>query len=72
MRRLMILLVAGFFLGSGAGFAGEKRALTFDDLIACKRLKDPQISPDGKQIAFTVQTMNEAENSSRTDIYLIS
>ncbi|MGC9364262.1 MAG: prolyl oligopeptidase family serine peptidase [Fidelibacterota bacterium] len=61
-----------FIVVSGAGFAGEKRALTFDDLIACQRLKDPQISPDGKQIAFTVQTMNEADNSSLTDIYLVS
>lgn len=72
MHRRMILLMTILIVGSGAGFAGEKRALTFDDLIACQRLKDPQISPDGKQIAFAVQTMNEADNSSRTDIYLVS
>jgi dipeptidyl aminopeptidase/acylaminoacyl peptidase len=54
-----------------SGMAAEKRALSFDDLIACRRLKDPHFSPDGQWIAFTVQTMNEAENNSRTDIFLI-
>ncbi len=68
MMTLVVLLVSGMTIGN----AMEKRALSFDDLIACQRLKDPQFSPDGKQIAFAVQTMNEAENNSRTDIYLIS
>lgn len=51
--------------------AAEKRALSFDDLIACRRLKEPHFSPDGQWLAFTVQTMNEAENNSRSDIFLI-
>lgn len=72
MRKTTILLLGCLAFGVIMGNATEKRALTFDDLVACKRLKDPQISPDGKLIAFAVQTMNEAENNSRTDIYLIS
>jgi dipeptidyl aminopeptidase/acylaminoacyl peptidase len=65
--KLVVLLV----LLSLMGIAAEKRALSFDDLIACRRLKDPHFSPGGQWIAFTVQTMNEAENNSRTDIFLI-
>jgi len=69
--RMMTVLTVCLVFGMTAIHAVEKRALTFDDLIACKRLKDPRISPNGKRIAFTVQIMNEAENNSHTDIYLI-
>ncbi|MBU0713616.1 S9 family peptidase [bacterium] len=65
---LLLCLLFGVIMVNADG----KRALTFDDLVACKRLKDPRISPDGQLIAFTVQTMNEPENNSRTDIYLVS
>ncbi len=49
-----------------------KRALTFDDMMACKRLSAPALSPDGKQVAFAVTTVNEEENSSHTEIYLMN
>jgi len=65
---LLLCLLFGVIMVNADG----KRALTFDDLVACKRLKDPRISPDGQLIAFAVQTMNEPENNSRTDIYLVN
>jgi len=65
------MLVVLLILLTLSGKAAEKRALNFDDLIACRRLKDPRFAPDGQWLAFTVQTMNEAENNSRTDIFLI-
>ena len=36
-------------------FAQSKHPLTFDDMVAMHRLSDPQISPDGKWIAYTVK-----------------
>ncbi len=72
MLKKTTVLLGCLIMGVMMGYATEKRALTFDDLVACKRLSDPQMSPDGQLIAFTVQTMNEAENNSRTDIYLIT
>ncbi len=54
-------------------FAQEtKRAMTFDDMMACKRLSAPQLSPDGKRVAFTVTTVNEKENSYHSEIYLMN
>jgi len=50
----------------------EKSALTFDHLIGCKRLRDPQFSPSGEWISFAVQTMNETENSSQTVIWRVA
>ncbi|HCK99908.1 MAG TPA: S9 family peptidase, partial [Candidatus Marinimicrobia bacterium] len=72
MKSKLFFLGLIFFFGVIMVYANPERALTFDDLIACQRLKDPQFSPDGSRIAFAVQTMNEAENKSRTDIFLIS
>ncbi|MDO9548382.1 MAG: S9 family peptidase [Candidatus Marinimicrobia bacterium] len=72
MSKTTTVLLGCLIFAVTMGNATEKRALTFDDLVACKRLKDPQMSPDGQMITFTVQTMNEAENNSRTEIYLIT
>jgi len=72
MKSKLFFLGLIFFFGVIMVYANPERALTFDDLIACQRLKDPQFSPDGSRIAFAVQTINEAENKSRTDIFLIS
>src|SRR5437762_2967456 len=47
MRRIVlaILLLASFA-------AGQKRPFTFEDMMALKRIGDPQPSPDGKWVAF--------------------
>ncbi|GBC83122.1 Dipeptidyl-peptidase 5 [bacterium HR10] len=47
------------------------RPFTFDDLMAIRRLGDPQISPDGRWIAFTVTTIDKAQNTRNTDIWLV-
>jgi len=72
MRFKTVMLVIIMIIGIVMGNAVEKRALTFDDLVSCKRLSDPQFSPDGNWIAFAVKTMDEAKNSSHTDIYIVS
>ena len=72
MRFKTVMLIIIIIIGVVMGNAVEKRALTFDDLVSCKRLSDPQFSPDGNWIAFAVKTMNEAKNSSHTDIYIVS
>jgi dipeptidyl aminopeptidase/acylaminoacyl peptidase len=65
---LMFLTAASLFL-----FAqNPKRAMTFDDVLACKRLSAPALSSDGKRVAFTVTTVNEKENSSHSEIYVMN
>lgn len=48
-----------------------KRAMTFDDVLACKRIGSPALSPDGSKVAFTVTTVDEQENKSHTEIYVM-
>ncbi|MCP4723672.1 MAG: S9 family peptidase, partial [bacterium] len=50
----------------------QKRALTHDDLYNIIRLSDPQISPDGNTIAYVRTVYNKPENSSNSDIWLVS
>ena len=40
----------------------QKRAITFDDFIALKSVSDPQLSPDGKWVAYTVSTPSLQDN----------
>ena len=49
----------------------EKRSLQVDDLFAIKDLTDPQISPDGKWIAYVSESMDQEKDKSNKDIYMI-
>ena len=40
----------------------QKRAIRFEDFIALKSVSDPQLSPDGKWVAYTVSTVSLQDN----------
>src|SRR5213594_3574979 len=44
------------------GLAAQKRAITFEDFIALKTVSDPQLSPDGKWVAYTLNTSSLQDN----------
>ncbi len=48
-----------------------RHPLTFDDLYAIGRVSDPQLSPDGKRVLYTVTTFDVEGNSSNSDIYAV-
>jgi len=52
--------------------AQQKRPITFQDLAAMHRLSGPQISPDGKWIAYEAGTPNLEANRVVHDIWLVS
>ena len=62
---LTMVLVAS----SGAQNA-VKRPLRSSDLFALRVVGDPQISPDGDWIAYTVTTIDTAKDKSDTDIWM--
>ena len=47
------------------------RTFTIDDLLKIRRVSDPQISPDGRSIAYTVTDTDKAANKRTTQVYLI-
>ncbi|MEP7148654.1 MAG: S9 family peptidase [Acidobacteriota bacterium] len=70
MYRIVSAVVFCVILSPAAGFA--QSGFTIDNLVATKRVGDPQLSPDGRTVAFTVGTVNKTENRTLTQIYTIS
>jgi len=46
--------------------------MTFDDLMAVQRVGEPQISPDGRFVAYTVGTPDMVENRIAHNIWIVS
>jgi Tol biopolymer transport system component len=51
--------------------AAEKRPITVEDLLRCQRLSDPQISPDGKRVAYVLTTVDLDNNRTASSIWLV-
>src|SRR3954468_21467945 len=65
MRRWLLLLLA-----SAIVFA-QKRPFDVNTMMELKRIGDPQISPDGRMVTFTVQTVDVAANKKPQQIYIV-
>ncbi|HEX5734893.1 MAG TPA: S9 family peptidase [Blastocatellia bacterium] len=48
------------------------KPFTIDELLQVRRVSDPQLSPDGRWIAYTISDTDKAANRRTTQIYLIS
>lgn len=67
MKKLSLLL---FLL---VAFSSEaQRAITPSDVYKLKSISDPQVSPDGKWVAYVLSTPDSAKDKSDTDIWMIS
>lgn len=61
MKRVLALLA---LLVLAVPLAAEnKRPMTVDDLFKFKRVADPQISPDGKQVVYVVTTVTDVSKN---------
>jgi len=41
----------------------QKHPFTFEDMMALKRIGDPQVSPDGRWVMFSATDVSLAENT---------
>ncbi len=69
MKRYFISLISMLLVVQMA--SAEKRGFTIRDLYRLKSVSDPQISPDGRQIAFVMSSYCLEKGTSNSDIYLI-
>ncbi|MEJ2048722.1 MAG: hypothetical protein P8Y60_02550 [Calditrichota bacterium] len=67
-QKLIFVLILLFLTGNALAL----RPIQFEDMFAMGRVADPQISPDGKWVAYTVTYYSLEKNNSNSDIYLIS
>jgi len=47
-----------------------KRPMTFEDMMAMKRLGETAVSPDGKWLAYSVTTVNLAQDTKTAELWL--
>jgi dipeptidyl aminopeptidase/acylaminoacyl peptidase len=66
MRRSLLLLLA-----SAAMLVAQKRPFDVNAMLELKRVGDPQLSPDGRWVAFTVQTVDVPGNKKPQQIWIM-
>ena len=71
MKRF-VALVAVLLVGLCSLAAAQNRTYEIEDLLKVRRVGDPQVSPDGKQVAFTIGDVNFDANRVVTQIYVTS
>ncbi len=62
MKRFAVL-VCLLVLAAPAAAQPAKRPMQIDDLFKFKRVADPQVSPDGKWVAYTVATVDDVSKN---------
>ena len=70
-RSLSSFLVVLLAAAAAAGQGGQLKPFTIDELIPVRRVGDPQLSPDGLRVAFTITDTDKAANRRTTQIYLV-
>ena len=64
IRSIFLLLLANQL------FAQPKRNLKIEDVHLQKTVADPQVSPDGQWVAYTVSTIDREADKSDTDVWM--
>jgi dipeptidyl aminopeptidase/acylaminoacyl peptidase len=73
MKRLAVsLCIVLIALASAAVAQQAAKPLTINDLLKLRRVGDPQLSPDGRWVAYTISDLNMEANRRVTQIYLVS
>src|SRR5688500_20202747 len=58
---------------AAAAFAQAQTArFTVEEMLKLQRVADPQLSPDGRLVAYQVTTPDVAANRSRTQVYVVA
>jgi dipeptidyl aminopeptidase/acylaminoacyl peptidase len=74
MTRFQTLLLGALFAAATAAMAdapAPRRALSPDDFYRLQAVGNPEVSPDGKWVTYTVSVNDKEANESRTQIYMV-
>src|SRR3989442_14824920 len=72
MLRKKLSLMLLFVLSTAVALFAQtaRHPLKLDDLARFRNVSDPQISPDGQWVAYTVSTIDTKEDKSNTHIWM--
>ena len=68
LSSFLVLLLATL---TAAAQSSQPKPFTIDELVPVRRVGDPQLSPDGRWVAFTITDTDKAANRRTTQIYLV-
>ncbi len=71
IRRVIALLSFTFFAAAAIA-SGPGRPLAIDDLLALVDVSDPQLSPDGRWVAYVVEEVDEERDESVSSIRVVA
>ena len=70
MKRFALLISVVLLVAPAA--IAQTRTYTIEDLLKVRRVADPQVSPDGTRVAFTIGDVNYDANRVVNQIYVVS
>ena len=70
MTRRLALLVSLLTALPALAAPGD-RPWTSDDVLGLKVVTDPQVSPDGRLVAYVVESLNGEKDAYQTDVWLV-
>lgn len=72
MRKLLLCLLALTSVGSLAQTTAKKRSITPADIYRMQTISDPQLSPDGKWVAYVQSAVDVTKDKRNADIWMVS
>jgi len=66
-----VIRLLALLLTTAAVAAPISTPFTANDLVRIKRVTDPQVSPDGRLVAFVIRETDMEANRGRTDVWLL-
>src|SRR5208282_1827915 len=70
MRRCSFVFLA-FIAFTFSGFAQAKHPFTFEDMMKLKRVGEPEVSPDGKWVIFSVVDVDLEANTKTPHVWIV-
>ena len=70
MRRLFFSLFA-FIVFASFAYAQAKHPFTFEDMMKLKRVSEPEVSPDGKWVIFSVVDVDLKANTKTPHVWIV-
>lgn len=70
MRKIFFAFIFAIF--AFASISAQTNTFNFDEMMKVRRVGDPQLSPDGRTVAFSIGDVNFNANRTNTQIYTVS
>src|SRR5580704_4841033 len=68
---MLLVRTVGLAVMLAAAAAAQRLPFEVQALLKIQRIGEPQLSPDGKTVAFTVQTVDLEQNTKPKQIYVV-